>query len=124
LKKEKAQGTKTTPAAKQPPVEKQQENKTVDQAQEVNRSEQERTGPAQAKIAGKSLDSSSTVVQGAQKAASVPDEVASLQKLLMAKEKEIGKHIKHIDKQMASADNLAKENEQLREQLKLSSEGD
>lgn len=42
----------------------------------------------------------------------------------MAKEKEIGKLQKHIDKQDAKADGLAKENGQLREQLKLSSEGD
>lgn len=42
----------------------------------------------------------------------------------MAKEKEIGKLQKHIDKQDGKAEALAGESEQLREQLKLSSEGD
>ena len=42
----------------------------------------------------------------------------------MAKEKEIGKLQKHIDKQDTKADALANENGQLKEQLKLSSEGD
>ena len=51
----------------------------------------------------KSIESSLTATQVAQKAASVSDEVASLQKLLMTKEKEIGNLQKHIDKQADSA---------------------
>ena len=91
--------------------------------QEVHQDEQELAGPVQAKAA-ESLEPASNTALEAQKAANISEEVASLQKLLMAKEKEIGQLQKHIDKQDLKAMALGKENEQLQEQLKLSSEGD
>jgi len=92
--------------------------------QEVRQDEQELAGPVQAKAVEESLEPASNTALEARKAANISDEVASLQKLLMAKEKEIGQLQKHIDKQDHKMEGLAKENQQLQEQLKLSSEGD
>ena len=92
--------------------------------QEVRQDEQELAGPVQAKAVEESRQPASHAALEARTAAATSDEVASLQKLLMAKEKEIGQLQKHIDKQDLKIESLAKENQQVQEQLKLSSEGD
>ena len=50
-------------------------------------------------------------------------ELLALQQLLLSKEKEIGRLQKHIDKQDFKFENLSKDNDKLREQLKISSSG-
>ena len=49
-------------------------------------------------------------------------ELASLQHALLRKEHEIGKLQKHIDRQVHKNEEVKLENEQIREQLKLSSD--
>ena len=112
-KKEKVQAPKPVPAPKQTVVDKQPEAKVAAKAPEATKV-----------VAVKAQAPSVVATQAGAHAPNVSDEVASLQKLLMAKEKEIGKLQKHIDKQDTKADTLANENGQLKEQLKLSSEGD
>lgn len=50
-------------------------------------------------------------------------EIEALQQLLMAKEKEIGRLQKHIDKQDSKMTQITNENTQLKEQLTQSSSG-